>query len=106
MTEPSKRNENRMVNEVLAAVNRVLPQRVFWLLPGREDPDLTLYTQKAIATVRLDEGLPVFVITSRQTGHLLSWGEGTDVLDATRQALELLSKEDEMHEDSDWLEAA
>ncbi len=78
------------MKEALELISRVLPERMIWLLPGVDDPDLTVYSQDAIANVRVDDQLPVFVVTSREDGRLVEWGEGVDVLDATRKALNVL----------------
>lgn len=79
-----------MINEVLAAIHDMLPERIFILLPNNSDPDLVLYSDECKATVRIDNNLPVFVVVGRHDGKLLTWGEGTSVMDATRQAVGVL----------------
>lgn len=96
-----------MINEVLQAVGDVLPERLFWLLPGKENPELTIYTRDAAACVRVDENLPVFVVTSRHTGTLMTWGEGDDVMDALSLALQaLLDSEAGAASETEFREAA
>ena len=79
-----------MINEVLAAVHHLLPERLFILLPNSTDPELVIYSEEFKAVVRTDETLPVFVVMSRQNGKLITWGEGRTVLDAAQQAVHVL----------------
>ena len=79
-----------MINEVLAAIHEMLPERIFILLPNNSDPDLVLYSQECKATVRVDSNLPVFVVVGRNDGKLVTWGEGVSVMDATQQAVRAL----------------
>ncbi len=79
-----------MINEVLAAIHPLLPERVFILLPNDTEPDLIIYSDKYKATVHFDSNLPVFVVVNRNDGTLLTWGEGLTVTDATRQAMSVL----------------
>lgn len=79
-----------MINEVLAAIQPVLSERVLILLPNESEPDLVIYNGQYKATVKFDSNLPVFVVVNRNDGSLLTWGEGLTVTDATRQAMSVL----------------
>jgi hypothetical protein len=79
-----------MIDEVLAAIHDMLPERIFILLPNNADPDRVLYSDEWKATVRIDNDLAVFVVVGRHDGELMTWGEGTSVVDATWQAVDVL----------------
>ncbi len=80
-----------MITDLLRAIDSTLPGHIFILLPGRDNPELTLYTAEYKATVRTDDELPVYVVTRRDTGKLITWGEGRDSADAMEQALAVLA---------------
>lgn len=86
-----------MINEVLAAIQDTLPERIFILLPNNSDPDLVIYSDECKATVRVDNNLPVFVVVGRQDGRLVTWGEGASVMDAARQAMVVLESKPSRH---------
>jgi len=79
-----------MVNEILSAIHPLLPDKLFILLPDRSTPELVIYSERCKAVVRTEESLPVFVVINRDDGKLVAWGEGQTVVDAARQAVELL----------------
>ncbi len=84
-----------MINEVLAAIHPLLPERVFILLPNNTEPDLVVFTDKYKATIHYDNNLPVFVIVNRSDGRLVTWGEGVTIADAAQQAMNMLSQSQE-----------
>ena len=79
-----------MVNEILSAIHPLLPDRLFILLPDRSTRELVIYSEECKAVVSTDESLPVFVVINRRDGKLVARGEGQTIIDAARQAVDVL----------------
>ena len=77
----------KVIDEIL----RRFPDRVLVSLPALGNEDLQLDFAYLRAQVRVNSELPVFVITVRDSGKLVTWGEATSPTDALIGALETIT---------------
>lgn len=86
-----------MVDEVLEILRSHLSlinkkEHLLIVLPSEESAEIVVYTEHRKATVRWDAALPAYVITSRDSGELVTWSDEKTVSDALRQALFYLTQ--------------
>ena len=77
----------KVIDEIL----RRFPDRVLVSLPALGNEDLQLDFAHLRAQVRVDSEQPVFVITVRSSGKLVTWGEAASPTDALMGALETIT---------------
>lgn len=78
--------------EILDAIAAVLPNSFVLMIPGQDEEELVIYAESYKAMIRCREDLPVFVIVDRSTNRLVTWGEGTTILEACQFAVGALHK--------------
>jgi hypothetical protein len=78
---------HKVIDEIL---NR-FPDRVLVSLPALGNEELQIDVAYLRAQVRLTSELPVFVVTVRDSGKLLTWGQAASATDALIGALETIT---------------
>ena len=78
---------HKVVDEILAR----FPDRVLVSLPALGNEQLQVDVAYLRAQVRLTSELPIFVITVRDSGKLVTWGEAASPTEALIGALETIT---------------
>jgi|RhiMetdeSRZDD1v2_1073273.scaffolds.fasta_scaffold2167910_2 hypothetical protein len=78
---------HKVVDEILSR----FPDRVLVSLPALGNEELRIDVAYLRAQVRLTSELPVFIVTVRDTGKLVTWGEAASPTDALVGALETIT---------------
>lgn len=79
-----------MIDQIIAAIQMVLPEKMLILLPSAEAPEIEIFYRDLRAAIDVNSVPSLFLIYSLSTGEIAGRGKGADLRQAILSACSMM----------------